>query len=100
MLSDTTFAEVRGGQFGYNWPLIPNESASGPRIEDLSNSIVSGPNRDWRQKRRRNQVLGSVSYFKDGFHGSHDLKVGGEVFQEIVVRSVAADVVWQHVDLV
>jgi hypothetical protein len=82
VLSDSAFAELRGGQFGYNWPLLPNENASGPRIEDLSNSIVSGPNRDWRQKRRRNQVLGSLSYFKDGFQGSHDLKFGGEVFHE------------------
>jgi hypothetical protein len=82
VLTDRAFTEIRGGQFGYNWPLVPNENASGPRIEDLSNSIVSGPNRDWRQKRRRNQVLGSLSYFKDGFQGSHDLKIGGEVFHE------------------
>lgn len=82
VLTDRAFAEVRGGQFGYTWPLIPNANASGPRIEDLSNSIVSGPNRDWRQKRRRNQILGSLSYFKEGFQGSHDLKFGGEVFHE------------------
>ncbi|HYU77896.1 MAG TPA: carboxypeptidase regulatory-like domain-containing protein [Vicinamibacterales bacterium] len=82
VLSDAAFAEVRGGQFGYNWPLVPNEQASGPRLEDLTNNIVSGPNRDWRQHRRRNQVLGSLTYFKDGFYGSHDLKLGGEVFNE------------------
>jgi hypothetical protein len=87
VLSDAAFMEVRGGQFGYNWPLVPNANASGPRIEDIGNSIVSGPNRDWRQNRRRNQVLGSISYFKDGAAGSHDLKVGGEVFHETLYEA-------------
>ena len=82
VLSDSTFGEVRGGQFGYNWPLVPNENATGPRIEDLTTSIVSGPNLHRQQNRRRNQVIGSVSYFKEGFGGSHDLKFGGEVFHE------------------
>jgi hypothetical protein len=82
VINDATFGEIRGGQFGYDWPLRPNANAVGPRIEDLSNSIVSGPNLDRFQARRRNQVLGSVSYFKDGLAGSHDFKVGGEVFHE------------------
>jgi hypothetical protein len=82
VVNSTTFAEVRGGQFGYDWPLRPNVNATGPRIEDLSNSIVSGPNLDRFQTRRRDQVLGSLSYFLDGLAGSHDLKVGGEVFHE------------------
>jgi hypothetical protein len=82
VLSDTTFGEVRGGQFGYDWPLVPNENASGPRIEDLSNSLVTGPNLHRQQNRRRNQILGSISYFKDGLAGSHDFKFGGEVFHE------------------
>jgi hypothetical protein len=82
VVSDSTFAEVRGGQFGYDWPLIPNASATGPRIEDLSNSFVSGPNIDRFQARRRNQLLGSVSYFTDAFAGSHDFKFGGEIFNE------------------
>ncbi len=82
VVSESTFAEVRGGQFGYDWPLVPNPSATGPRIEDLTTSIVTGPNLDRFQARRRNQVLGSVSYFKDRLAGSHELKVGGEVFHE------------------
>ena len=82
VLSDTLFTEVRGGQFGYNWPLVPNENATGPRIQDLTTSKVTGPNLDRQQNRRRNQVLGSLSYFKDGLRGSHDFKFGGEVFHE------------------
>ena len=82
VLSDSTFTEVRGGQFGYNWPLVPNANATGPRIQDLTTSVVTGPNLHRQQNRRRNQVLGSVSYFKDGLAGSHDFKFGGEVFHE------------------
>lgn len=82
VISDTTFGEVRGGQFGYDWPLVPNASAAGPRVEDLSNSLVTGPNMHRQQNRRRNQILGSLTYFKDGLAGSHDFKFGGEVFHE------------------
>jgi hypothetical protein len=82
VLSDSAFGEVRGGQFGYDWPLRPNENASGPRIEDLTTSVVIGPNLDRFQARRRNQVLGSLTYFKDRLAGSHDFKFGGEVFHE------------------
>ncbi len=43
---------------------------------------MTGPNLHRQQNRRRNQVLGSLSYFKDGLAGSHDFKFGGEVFHE------------------
>ena len=46
-----------------------------------SSSVVQGGNRDWQQNLHRNQVLGSVSYFKDGWFGNHHLKVGGETFR-------------------
>jgi hypothetical protein len=90
VVSDTTFAEVRGGQFGYDFPLVPNTSV-GQRLEDLSNSQVSGPNMNRLQSRRRNQVLGSVSFFKDGLAGSHDFKFGGEVFHETFFEEYMSD---------
>jgi hypothetical protein len=82
ILSDATFLELRGGQFGYNWP----NHASGdlPRFEDRGNNLVTGSNRDWQRDRRRNQVLGSLSHFRDGLAGSHNFKFGGEVFREVV----------------
>ena len=44
---------------------------------------MSGGNRDgWFNILARNQVLGSVSYYKDGWGGSHNFKVGGEFFRE------------------
>jgi hypothetical protein len=90
VLSDTQFVEVRGGQFGYDFPLVPNTD-SGQRVEDLSNSFVSGPNMNRLQTRRRNQVLGSLTYFKDGLAGSHDFKFGGEVFHETFWENYAPD---------
>ena len=82
VISDKTFFELRAGQFGYNWP---NHSNGGqPRFEDRGNNIVTGSNREWERDRRRNQVLGSLSYFKDGLAGSHNFKFGGDWFREIV----------------
>ena len=71
--------EARAGQFGANRSQKPNGTA--PRFEDVGNLIVTGGNRDWQENYRRNQVLGSISYFKDGWSGSHDFKVGGEIFR-------------------
>ena len=44
---------------------------------------MRGGNRDgWFNIPSRNQVLGSVSYFKEGMGGTHNFKVGGEFFRE------------------
>lgn len=82
VINDAMFFEMRAGQFGYDWPNKPNGSA--PRFEDIGNSAVHGGNRDWLRNRRRNQVLGSLSYFKDGWGGNHNFKFGGEIFRETV----------------
>jgi hypothetical protein len=79
VINDRLFLEARVGQFGANRPQRPNGTA--PRFEDVGNLIVTGGNRDWQENFRRNQVLGSVSYLKDGWSGSHNLKVGGEIFR-------------------
>lgn len=83
VINDASFFEIRAGQFGYNWPNLPNGSA--PRFEDTGNNNVTGGNRDWQRDRRRNQVLGSLSYFKDGLLGNHNFKFGGEIFDESTV---------------
>jgi hypothetical protein len=81
ILSDKMFFEVRGGQFGYDWPYRRNSNA--PAFQDLSTNVVSGGNQDgWWTNRRRNQVFGTLSIFKDGWAGSHNFKIGGEVFNE------------------
>ena len=81
VISDRAFFEIRGGQFHYKWPNTRYTNA--PAYADLGTNIVSGGNRDgWFNIPTRNQVLGSYSYFKDGWGGSHNFKIGGEIFDE------------------
>lgn len=81
VLSDQTFLEVRGGQFRYIWPNTRYTNA--PAYQDIGNNLVSGGNRDgWFRTPSRNQVAGSMTYFKSGLAGDHNLKVGGEWFRE------------------
>ena len=81
VLSDRAFFEVRGGQFHYLWP--NTRYTNSPAYADLATNIVTGGNRDgWFNIPTRNQVLGSYSYFKDGWGGSHNFKIGGEYFDE------------------
>jgi Carboxypeptidase regulatory-like domain/TonB dependent receptor-like, beta-barrel len=81
VVSDKLFFEVRGGQFKYVWPNYRYSDA--PAFQDTGNNLVRGGNRDgWFNSPARNQVLGSISYFKEGLGGSHNFKVGGEWFRE------------------
>ncbi len=82
VVNDAMFFEMRAGQFGYNWPNKPN--GTDRRSEDIGNSTVYGGNRDWNRNRRRNQMLTSLSFFKDGWAGSHNFKFGADVFRESV----------------
>jgi len=81
VVNDKMFFEIHGGQFHYLWPNYRYTQA--PAYQDLSTNVVSGGNRDgWFRDITRNQILGSLSYFKDGWGGSHNFKVGGEFFNE------------------
>ena len=81
VLSDRTFLEVRGGQFRYVWPNY--RYTEDPAYQDIGNQVVSGGNRDgWFRTPSRNQVAASMTYFKDGWGGDHNFKVGGEWFRE------------------
>jgi hypothetical protein len=82
VINDNSFAEIRGGQYGYDWTNGVN--GTGLRYEDIGNNIIQGRNRNWARERRRNQVLGSISYFKNGWGGEHNFKLGGEIFDETV----------------
>ncbi len=80
-LNQNMFAEVRAGQFGYNFGLDSNNE--GTRYEDLVTNEVVGGGRHWMNKRRRNQYTGALSYFKDNLGGgSHNFKFGGEYLDE------------------
>jgi hypothetical protein len=81
VLSDSTFFEIRGGQFKYVWPNY--RYSEDPAYQDLGNQIVSGGNRDgWFRTPSRNQIAGSITYFKGGWGGDHSFKLGGEWFRE------------------
>lgn len=82
VLGDNAFAEIRTGQYGYNWDNGVN--GTGLRYEDIGNNMIFGRNRNWSRERRRNQVLGTVSLFRDTRFGEHNFKLGGEVFYETV----------------
>jgi hypothetical protein len=81
VVNDKMFFEVHGGQFHYLWPnkRYTTEAA----YQDISTNVVSGGNQDgWFRDITRNQILGSLSYFKDGWAGNHNFKIGGEFFNE------------------
>lgn len=80
-IGQNTFVEARAGQFGYNFGLDSNTTAT--RYESLNTNEILGGGRDWELRRRRNQFTGALSYFKDNFAGgSHNFKVGGEYLDE------------------
>jgi hypothetical protein len=80
VLTSSLFFEVRGGAFGYDW--LDTPTGNGVSYEDLNTNIVSGRARERDYKIMRNQLLGSISYVKNGWIGSHSFKVGGEWFRE------------------
>jgi Carboxypeptidase regulatory-like domain len=78
---DRGFLEVRAGEFGYNFSLIGNSSE--PRREDRVTLLVSGGGRDWELDRRRKQMHGAYTFYKDNMvGGDHQFKVGGEIQHE------------------
>jgi hypothetical protein len=88
-IGQNMFAELRAGQFGYNFGLISNTPDT--RYESVTTNHVIGGGRDWMNKRRRNQYTGAVSYFKDNFAGgSHNFKVGGELLDE------SGNIIWNQ----
>jgi hypothetical protein len=91
VLSDSTFMEIRGGQFRYVWPNF--RYSDSPGYQDIGNQIVSGGNRDgWFRTPSRNQVAGSLTYFTDRWGGSHNFKLGGEWFRETFTDERGIDV--------
>ena len=80
VMSDAMFFEIRGGQWGYNWN--DTNYTTAPSVEDLTTRLVSGAARIRYTNPRRNQVLGSLSYFKEGLGGTHNLKFGWEIFRQ------------------
>ena len=88
VISNRAIFEIRLGEFGADRPEEGNGTA--PRFEDVGTLMVKGGNRSWQQNQRRDQLVGSLTYFKDGWFGTHSFKAGGEIF-----RTTAAEI-WRE----
>ncbi|HEY7291453.1 MAG TPA: carboxypeptidase regulatory-like domain-containing protein [Vicinamibacterales bacterium] len=86
-LSNNMYAEARYGVFGYYFPLVsnlgPTDTGTNPEIWDTGTSaFVSGGDQLEQTDRRRRQYTGALTYFKDGWGGTHNFKVGAEYLVE------------------
>jgi hypothetical protein len=79
VLNDSVLFELRAGAFGADRTQTPN--GTGPRFEDLGTLTATGGNRSWQEMVRRPQLFSTLSYFKQGWLGTHEFKFGGEFFQ-------------------
>ena len=76
------YVEARYGVFGYYFPLLANSDTTAHERFDQSQSLISGADQKEQTDRQRRQATGSVTYFKDGWGGSHNFKLGGEILNE------------------
>jgi hypothetical protein len=81
-LSDKLYVEARYGDFGYYFPTIAN-SEEDYFFRDSGTLEILGAHRKWQLDRDRKQATGALTYFMDTGHGSHTIKAGGEILQEI-----------------
>jgi hypothetical protein len=81
-VNKNTYVEARYGVFGYYFPLLANTDT---QLHEVVNSQLSQYfNGDQKEQtdRQRRQATGAMTYFKDGWGGSHNFKVGGELLLE------------------
>ncbi|MCU1385183.1 MAG: hypothetical protein JWL71_3880 [Acidobacteria bacterium] len=81
-LNKNLYAEARYGVFGYYFPLIANSDTTAHEIVNSQLSQYFGADQKEQTDRQRRQLTGAVTYFKDGWGGTHNFKVGGEMLLE------------------
>jgi hypothetical protein len=81
-LSDQLYVEARYGDFGYYFPTLAN-SDEAYFFRDSGTLEIDGAHRKWQLDRDRKQITGAATYFLDTGHGSHTIKFGGEILNEI-----------------
>lgn len=81
-LSQSLYAEARYGVFGYYLPLLPNTDTTLPQRLDTVRLTIDGGDARSQTNRQRRQATGALTWFKEGLGGSHNIKVGGELFLE------------------
>jgi hypothetical protein len=81
-INKNMYVEARYGVFGYYFPLLANSATTQHEKFDNSQSLLTGADENEQTDRQRRQLTGSTTYFKDGWGGSHNFKVGGEMLLE------------------
>jgi len=81
-LTDKLYIEARYGEFGYYFPLTANSDQQ-YFWRDTGLGELTGAQQRWQLDRTRKQVTGAATYFLDTNKGSHTLKFGGELLDEI-----------------
>src|SRR5207245_1212717 len=82
-LSSKFYAEARYGVFGYYFPLVANTDTTQPEIINQQlNQYFNGDQKE-QTDRHRGQITGAITYFKDGWGGSHNFKIGGEWLDKV-----------------
>ena len=82
-LSNKLYAEARYGVFGYYFPLVANTDTTSPQIINQQlNQYFNGDQKE-QTDRHRGQITGALTYFKDGWGGTHNFKIGGEYLDEV-----------------
>lgn len=75
-LANNLYVEARYGDFGYYFPLLGYSNE--PFRFDSGTAISEGGDRRWQQDRDRKQATVAATWFRDGWGGSHNFKIGGE----------------------
>lgn len=85
------YAEARYGVFGYYFPEVANTDTTQPEI--LNQQLNQYFNGDVKEQldRHRGQATGAVTYFKDGWGGTHNFKFGGEWLSEVAYQGYLQD---------
>jgi carboxypeptidase family protein len=81
-LNNKTYVEARYGVFGYYFPLIANTDSPAHQIVNAQLSQYLNADQKEQTDRQRRQATGALTYFKDGWGGTHNFKVGGELLLE------------------
>jgi hypothetical protein len=81
-LNNKTYVEARYGVFGYYFPLLANSDTTEHEQFDNFATLLRGADQKEQTDRQRKQATGSLTYFLDGFGGTHNFKVGAELMYE------------------
>jgi hypothetical protein len=81
-ISKNMYVEGRYGVFGYYFPLLANTDTMQYQVVNAQLAQYFNGDQKEQTDRQRRQATGAMTYFKDGWGGSHNFKVGGEVLLE------------------